>query len=309
MPTVLYYREFAPCEVLRPHVTAIFSFVSTPLRSEPPAGRELIREVAFREQDPFSSPLFADGHVSLTLNLERAYVGDGAWRSVAPAWTVIGAMSAVGPARPAARAEMIGAYFRPGRAAGFLGAPSSVLTDQVLALEELWGGAATSLAYELCDSDENARIDRFERALVARLTHAQSRAGFLDTEGLAQHVLARRGRVTVERLADLAGVSRQTLARAFRETIGVAPKLYCMLARFHAGLAFAGAGSQVDWARAAAELGYADQSHMIAEFRRFSSLTPHELASGRWFHPFIERARSRHSAPGGQTAASRVVSG
>jgi AraC-like DNA-binding protein len=40
------------------------------------------------------------------------------------------------------------------------------------------------------------------------------------------------------------------------------------------------------------EVGYTDQSHMIAEFRQFSSLTPHMLATERWFHPFIERAKS-----------------
>jgi hypothetical protein len=39
-------------------------------------------------------------------------------------------------------------------------------------------------------------------------------------------------------------------------------------------------------------MGYADQSHMIAEFRQFSGLTPQTLASRQWFHPFIERAKS-----------------
>ena len=46
------------------------------------------------------------------------------------------------------------------------------------------------------------------------------------------------------------------------------------------------------WARVAAELGYADQSHMIAEFRELSSLTPERLATERWFHPFILEAKS-----------------
>jgi hypothetical protein len=32
-------------------------------------------------------------------------------------------------------------------------------------------------------------------------------------------------------------------------------------------------------------MGFADQSHMIAEFRRFSSLTPQALADGDWFYP------------------------
>src|SRR5262249_59962280 len=88
------------------------------------------------------------------------------------------------------------------------------------------------------------------------------------------------------------GVSRQHLARVFRERIGLAPKTYCNLVRFQSGLVYAGR-TGVDWAQAAAAMGYADQSHMISEFRRFSSLTPQTLAAGAWFHPFIERARER----------------
>jgi len=113
----------------------------------------------------------------------------------------------------------------------------------------------------------------------------------LDLPGLARWVLRRRGRVMVQHLAEAAGVSRQHLTRLFRDGLGVAPKLYCRLARFQSGLAFAGCGKKVDWAQAAVEMGYADQSHMIAEFREFSSLTPQGLANGNWFHPFIESAR------------------
>jgi AraC-like DNA-binding protein len=40
-------------------------------------------------------------------------------------------------------------------------------------------------------------------------------------------------------------------------------------------------------------MGFADQSHMIAECRRFSGLTPRSIADRDWFHPFIERAKSR----------------
>ena len=55
------------------------------------------------------------------------------------------------------------------------------------------------------------------------------------------------------------------------------------------------AGSGRPLTQVATELGYADQSHMIAEFRELSSLTPDTLASHRWFHPFILDARSRRT--------------
>jgi AraC-like DNA-binding protein len=127
----------------------------------------------------------------------------------------------------------------------------------------------------------------------------------LNVPGLAQCILRERGRLKIERLADAAGVSRQHLTRSFREAVGVTPKLFARLARFQAGLAYAGCGTPVDWAQAALELGYADQSHMIAEFREFSSLTPETLARQRWFHPFIEHARSARSRDEVTSAYSR----
>src|SRR5260370_30441216 len=108
--------------------------------------------------------------------------------------------------------------------------------------------------------------------------------------------MASRGQVSVERLADAAGVSRQHLSRVFHELVGVSPKQYCRLARFHTALGFVGGVEPVEWARVAAALGYADQSHMIAEFREFSSLTPRQIAGGRLFHPFIENARTSHGS-------------
>ena len=66
--------------------------------------------------------------------------------------------------------------------------------------------------------------------------------------------------------------------------------------RFQSSLTYA-KRSGVNWAQAAAALGYADQSHMIAEFRRFSGMTPQTLAAGVQFHPFIWRAREQSAEP------------
>jgi AraC-like DNA-binding protein len=192
---------------------------------------------------------------------------------------------------------MVGVYFHPAQASVFTHVPACELTDQVVALEDLWGAAGSELPAELSDADtEAARIDRLESALLMRIAGRRCSTAALDVPGLAAWVLRQRGRLKVERLADRAGVSRQHLTRVFREGVGVTPKLYGRLARFRTGLAFAGCGKNIDWAQAAVEMGYTDQSHMIAEFREFSSLTPQMLAAQRWFHPFIERARCARPA-------------
>ena len=304
MVTVAWYREFEPCEALRPYVRSFFSFVPSASRAQAPR-RRVTLEISFGANDSFSSPLFADGNVSLIFNFDRTCGTDGVWRSASAETAVIGPMTVVGAPRDAARAEMVGAYFLTGRARPFVLAPTSHLVDRIVALDDLWGRCAADLTGELSARREEQRVDALEHALLRRLGRAHARSTSVDTAGLAHWVTAERGRVTVERMAEAAGVSRQTLSRAFRETVGITPKVYCMLARFQAGLAYVGRGTKIDWARVAGDLGYADQSHMIMEFRRFSSLTPHQVATGAWFHPFIERARHASHATRGLKSTNR----
>jgi AraC-like DNA-binding protein len=294
---VAWYREFAPCEALRADVYAFFSFVPHPLAR--PRRRRLLREVAF-EDATFCSPQFANGDVSIVFELGRACDGAGRWHLVSTGFrgTVIGPMSGVGRTERVDTPEMLGVYFRPARADRFLRQAIAELTDKAVTVDDVWGSRAARLATELGHLDEGRRIDRLETALLDRVRLARPSTGSVHVERLAAHVIRRRGLETVEGLADAAGVSRQHLSRLFRERIGVGPKLYGRLARFQAGLAYVGSDAAVDWAEAAARLGYADQSHMIAEFRGFSSLTPLALARRDWFHPFIERARDHiHTTP------------
>jgi AraC-like DNA-binding protein len=288
---VAWYREFVPCKALEEYIYALFSFVPGPTAAA--ADRSLVREVAFRDAT-FCSPQFADGHVSMVFELGQTCDADGHWYPdpIGVRGTVIGPMSGVGRTEGGDRPEMIGAYFRPARVAPFFHIAISDLADKAVSVEELWGTAGARIGDDLSELSEAGRIDHFESALLARLGEHRERTGAVDVERLATCVLRRKGRVTVEAMARAAGISRQYLSREFRERLGITPKLYCRLARFQPGLVYAGCRAPVDWARAAIEMGYADQSHMIAEFRQFSGLTPQALANRAWFHPFIERARS-----------------
>jgi AraC-like DNA-binding protein len=179
---------------------------------------------------------------------------------------------------PGERFDTLGAYFRPAQARLFV--PVGVLTDRIVALEDVWRGRA--LENELGETRGDAeRLELLEAGLLRRLAEKAEKQAAINLPALAAFVHRQRGRMTVQHLADAAGVSRQHLARTFREGIGVTPKMYCRLARFRASLAYAGGGAGM-----AADLGYFDQSHMIAEFKEFSGLTPGTLAAQRYFHPF-----------------------
>lgn len=292
---IAWYREFVPCAALRADVYALFSFV--PERAAASPFRPLLREIAFRKGIA-CAPQLADGHVSMRFELGQACDAEGRWRVASDALggTVIGPMSGVGRVGALDLSETVGAYFRPGGASRFFNMPVSYLTDTAVAAGDIWGTRQTPSSSDLAALNESARINRLESILLACLRSRVVRTSSVDVAGLATNVLRTAGRVTVEGMARAAGVSRQHLAREFREQLGIGPKLYTRIARFQSVLAHAGMQRPTDWARVALDRGFADQSHLIAECRQFSGLTPRMLAEQDWFHPFIERAKATFPA-------------
>jgi AraC-like DNA-binding protein len=178
------------------------------------------------------------------------------------------------------RAAMIGVYLGPRGVSELLGIPGSDVTDRVVRLDDIWHG----LAHEA----ECASLDSVESLLLRRIRNRLPKQRTSLVAAMTAYVRRQQGRVTVAALSEQSGFSRQHLRRLFREQVGVGPKLYARLARLRAGLALlAQREPPIGWSRLSAQLGYADQSHFIADFREFTSFTPEQLACGACFHPFI----------------------
>jgi AraC-like DNA-binding protein len=91
----------------------------------------------------------------------------------------------------------------------------------------------------------------------------------------------------VNAVADDLGVSERHLRRMFRETVGVGPKAFAKLMRFHRALRVAREDGRASWASIAAAAGYYDQAHLIAEFRAIAGVTPRALLAELGADPSI----------------------
>ena len=289
MQPLARYREFDPCPPLREYVHCFFTFTVPAGIDEP--RRPIRRELLYGAPGSYTTPLFADSQVSISFSFGSGYRVEGLW---GPAESrhcghVIGAMSAAHPAAHGEPIVEVGAYFCAAQARHFVQIPACELTDRILPLSDLWGASAVSLENRIGEArSDDQRVRRLELALIERLGSAASHGSAVNVSALTAYVQQRRGTVSVVELADSAGVSRQHLRRIFQEEVGMPPKLFCRLARFRAALARAARDVKDDGAGLAAELGYADQSHMIAEFREFSGLTPKPLMLHQRVHPFME---------------------
>ena len=174
--------------------------------------------------------------------------------------------------------------FRPGWSVPLLGVAANELTDRIAPLEDVWGRAGRDLCGDLLGATSRANaMDSIARALGRRA------AG--HTFEVASAQLARRavrllegGEVRVESVADRLGVTARHLRRAFTENVGIGPKEFARTVRLQRALRMAATSG--DWARIAADVGYYDQAHLIADFRQLVGLTP---------GAFLKRAGSRTS--------------
>lgn len=166
------------------------------------------------------------------------------------------------------------ARLRLGAPEAVLGASALALAGRIVPLEELWGDAATRrLLDRLSGARETIEMATIlEGAIAERLAHG-GRAG----AHLALAAAERLATDSVNAVALGLGVSERHLRRVFRETVGVGPKAFAQLTRFHRALRAAREGGHASWASIAIAAGYYDQAHLIAEFRAIAGVTPRAL--------------------------------
>ncbi len=130
-------------------------------------------------------------------------------------------------------------------------------------------------------ADWQARFAILDRWLLRQLTAAP-----LPSAEIAwawERIEAARGAVRISDIASALDWSRKRLVAGFREAIGVPPKTLGRVLRFHHALEQLSEDSGPA-AEIAASCGYADQPHMIREFRAVCGMTPGEMASRGWPH-------------------------
>jgi AraC-like DNA-binding protein len=182
------------------------------------------------------------------------------------------------------QAAIMGVHFKPGGAWQLLGIPAQELSDARLGLHDLIGEEAPRLMDQLlrCGAPlEKLRV--VDAAMCRRLRQRLHPAVAWAAEQMRRHPAL----VRVALLADEAGLSGRRFGEVFTCQVGVNPKGFARLCRFQAALGRIHASAQPDWCDLALRAGYADQAHLIREFRAFSGFTPAAYHASRGQLPHL----------------------
>jgi AraC-like DNA-binding protein len=240
---------------------------------------------AYREFAP-SRPL----HAVIACRWERDVPGtDGAdstlvlpdgcvdliWRSGALTVAGLDRTARQSPIRAGER--IVGIRLRPGMAGAVLGRPASEFVDVQVPLEDVLGSRAAELTERL----DGAREPAAEYLMLEGLVASALAEGSPDPLVLAATRRLGFPGSRVDRLAEALGISERQLRRRFHRAVGYGPKTLDRVLRFRRLVSQARAVSDgdLDLARLAAELGYADQAHMTRDCVRLTGMPPGRLAA------------------------------
>jgi AraC-like DNA-binding protein len=161
----------------------------------------------------------------------------------------------------------VGLRFHPGMWSAGIGTPASLITDQLVSLEDFWGNRARNLQARL----EEARSPNACASLLAE------NVSTISPNTPLQRALAwmrsQNGMVSLDEVASHASLSPRQFRRLCHEQTGLSPKLLARILRFRYAISRVH-DERGDHAGLAADCGYFDQSHFISDFQRFSGKTP-----------------------------------
>ncbi len=187
----------------------------------------------------------------------------------------------------------------PDGAAIFLGANPSSLKADIGDLEQLWGNRCRELLSRLHEawSDER-RVDICDGFFLDKLHHRRSSP---QLSRLTDSLLLSRPCQSVEELADRMGLGYRSLLRFFEIDLGVGPKEYLRMLRFHRACSMLGSQAQGRWPEVILACGYYDQSHFIHEFKEITGFSPGTLMAlsrGALMHESLYAAPLRGDSDG-----------
>jgi len=117
-----------------------------------------------------------------------------------------------------------------------------------------------------------ARVDNFKKIAIQPIN--SDRSSDNDTISIGLNLLKNNPCLTIKEIADHLGYSDRWIQNLFKVQVGLSPSKVTQILRFNKTIELLKQKPIVNLTHISYEAGYYDQSHLIKEFRKFTSSTP-----------------------------------
>lgn len=168
---------------------------------------------------------------------------------------------------------MFRVHFQPGALYRLLGVPLQEFTDQYFDATLVINREVQEINEQLAGCRSYAEmVSTVEEYLIGK--SKKIAAGKYPVDKVAACILTSPSQLPLDYLASQACLSPRQFNRKFTERMGVGPKLYSRIVRFHRAYQYKEEHPAADWLTVAILFGYTDYQHLVKDFKDFSLVTP-----------------------------------
>jgi AraC-like DNA-binding protein len=168
---------------------------------------------------------------------------------------------------------MLRVHFQPGALFRMLNIPLYEFGEDYFDAEPVLGREVREVSERVATARGYAEMVATVEAYLRRMV-GRAKQKILPVDRAAARLTADPLNASREYLARQACLSPRQFTRKFTERMGIAPKLYSRLVRFHRAHQFKVENPHVAWPTVAIRFGYADYQHMVRDFRQFTNAAP-----------------------------------
>ena len=229
-------------------------------------------------KDQVSLRLFTDGNTGLVFSFKNKLVtgsgNNGEWKQL-PNTFLYGQISTFKDVCLLNEADLLIVVFQPSGISQLLGIPAGGLRDNIINIEYLFGKQGLQLYERLLESNSIGAKLGLLNTFFTRLAEKATCPDDSVLKASINSIVVNNGLVSSLQLVKLTGYTERHIERMFIESVGVTPKKFAGIVKLHYFLKhLKNKPISQSLTAMAYEAGYADQSHLIKEFKKFTGMTP-----------------------------------
>lgn len=229
--------------------------------------------------------LFSDGNTGIVFSLKNKLISDFSdYKSPVylPDSFLYGQLNSFKDIYSDSSIEMIIVVFHPNGINHLLGVASSELSETILNIDTLFGKEGTELHEKLGGQikiqDRLFLLNKFFKKLEAKKPQTNQ----LIANASLDFISKNKGLFSLRQLVDYTGYTEKHIERKFKECIGLNPKKFGSIIKLHHFLKLLEVKTQnTNLTSISYQAGFADQSHLIKEFKKQTGITPTEYLSSK----------------------------
>ncbi|MEP7373236.1 MAG: helix-turn-helix domain-containing protein [Chitinophagaceae bacterium] len=222
--------------------------------------------------------LFSDGNMAIVFSFKSNLIAgseNNGLSELLPKSFLYGQISAFKDVRVLNETSLAIVVFQPSGINQLLGIPAGGVRDTIIPAEYLFGKREPELYEKLAEAitirEKLKLLNHFFEELVAKKMYPEDAV----IKASLQLIIKNKGVTSLHQLVKLTGYTERHIERKFIESVGINPRKFGNIIRLqHFLKQLKNEPINRKLTAIAYETGYADQSHLIKEFKKFTGMTP-----------------------------------